>query len=146
VKSNKYFNISEFKCKCGKCEIPNGMPPDALIDLLIEIREHFNKPLIINSGYRCESHNKKIGGATHSRHVVGDAVDFTIKDFKTKDVFEYIIKKYNNEPLGLAISINPNNEYSGFIHLDTRGKKARWSYNKAGELYFSELKQKLNLA
>ena len=28
-------------------------------------------------------------------------------------------------PLGIAVKNNPNDEYAGFVHLDTRGKKAR---------------------
>lgn len=55
MKENKYFKLNEFKCKCG-CEMPSGMPSDELVDLLVEIREHFNKPMIINSGYRCPRH------------------------------------------------------------------------------------------
>lgn len=146
MKENKYFKIDEFTCKCGKCEMPQGMPSDELIDTLVEIREYFNKPIIINSGYRCPTHNKRIGGAVKSRHIEGDAVDFIVKDIPTQAVFEYVLKTYNDKPFGIAISINPNDEFRGFVHLDTRGYKARWSYNKAGEVYLAEVKNKLSLA
>ncbi|TEX99154.1 peptidase M15 family protein, partial [Campylobacter sp. US33a] len=26
MKENKYFKIDEFKCKCGKCELPPNVP------------------------------------------------------------------------------------------------------------------------
>lgn len=128
MKENKYFKESEFKCKCGKCELPPKMPPDALIDILCEIREHFNAPLIIRSGYRCKAHNAKVGGAPLSRHTFGDGVDFTIKGVKTKEVYAFCEKLPQADKIGLAIKHNPNSEFQGFVHLDTRGKKARWVY------------------
>lgn len=127
MKQNKYFVESEFKCKCGCNTMPEGQPNDELIDILCKIREHFGKPLIIKSGYRCPTHNKAVGGAAKSRHVVGDAVDFIIKDIKTIDVYSYVISKYIN--YGIAKKILPSYPYRGFVHFDTRGYKARWEYN-----------------
>lgn len=129
IKDNPYFVMAEFKCKCGKCILPKGMPPDELIDLLCEIREHFKNPLIINSAYRCKSHNAKIGGAKLSRHTFGDAVDFTIKGVKTEHIYNYVIEKWGDRNYGIAIKRRRENPYAGFVHLDVRGdKKARWEY------------------
>ncbi|TLD84250.1 D-Ala-D-Ala carboxypeptidase family metallohydrolase [Helicobacter trogontum] len=145
MKENPYFQEKEFRCKCcGK--LPKGMPPDELVDVLVEIREHFGKPLIINSPYRCPENNKRNNGASRSRHLVGDAVDFIIKDVPTKEVFKHVLQTYNDKSYGIALSINQYNEFGGFVHLDTRGYKARWSYNKDGEAYVAELKKELNLA
>lgn len=128
MKENKYFKESEFKCKCGKCELPKNVPSDELIDILCEIREHFNSPITINSGYRCTVHNAKVGGAKTSQHTVGSAADFIVKGVKTKDAYDYIISKYGDRPLGIAFKFNNQDEYAGFVHLDTRGRKARWEY------------------
>lgn len=125
---NKYFSESEFNCKCGKCERPKNVPSDELIEILTEIREHYGKPLIINSGYRCATHNKKVGGSPNSQHTKGSAVDFIIKGVKTLEVWDYVLEKYGNRPLGLAIKRNKDDEFRGFIHIDTRGKIARWEY------------------
>ena len=126
MKANKYFVEKEFACKCGCGTMPQGQPNDELIDILCEIREHFGKPLIIKSGYRCKSHNEKVGGAKNSRHIVGDAVDFTIKDTQTRQVFDYVVSKYEN--YGIARKILADYPFRGFVHFDTRGKKARWTY------------------
>ena len=126
MKSNAYFKEDEFKCKCCG-QLPRLCPPDGLVDLLIEIREHFDRPLRINSGYRCPKHNKAIGGAPKSRHVVGDAVDFTIDGVKTKEVYDWVIETYGSRPLGIAKKLSKD-PYKGFVHLDTRGTKARWTY------------------
>lgn len=125
MKQNPYFKESEFKCKCGKCR--SITPPDELIDILCQIREHYGKPVIINSGYRCKEHNAKIGGAPQSRHVAGDAADFTVKDIKTIDLYNYVILTYGDGPYGIAKRISQN-PYAGFVHFDCRGKKARWTY------------------
>ena len=127
MKANKYFTLAEFKCKCGKCEMPKDTPPDKLIDILCEIREHYGSPLIINSGYRCPTHNAKVGGAANSRHTKGDAVDFVVKGVKTREVYEFCENLPCADEIGLAIKHNPN-EFKGFVHLDTRGFKARWVY------------------
>ena len=128
MKPNKYFKEDEFKCKCGKCKLPKGVPSDELVDLLCEIREFFGNPIHINSGYRCKEHNAKVGGSLRSQHTVGSAADFVVDKVPTTVVYHHILKKYGDLPLGIAVKNNPNNEYAGFVHLDTRGKKARWEY------------------
>lgn len=47
-----------------------------VLNLLQVIRDSWNAPLIISSGYRCKELNKKVGGASNSDHVYGAAVDF----------------------------------------------------------------------
>lgn len=125
---NEYFKYKEFDCKCGKCERPQGVPSKELVDILTKIRKHYNQPVIINSGYRCEAHNKAVGGSANSQHFKGSAVDFIVKNTPTESVWEYVLEKWGNEPLGLAIKRNKGNIYAGFVHIDTRGKKARWEY------------------
>ena len=125
---NEYFKYSEFNCKCGKCERPEGVPSKELVAILTKIRKHYNQPVIINSGYRCEAHNKSVGGSANSQHFKGSAVDFIVKNTPTESVWEYVLEKWGDSPLGLAIKRNKNNIYAGFVHIDTRGKKARWEY------------------
>lgn len=125
---NQYFKYSEFNCKCGKCERPEGVPSKELVDILTKIRKHYNQPVIINSGYRCEAHNKAVGGSANSQHFKGSAVDIIVKNTPTESVWEYVLEKWGDEPLGLAIKRNKANIYAGFVHIDTRGKKARWEY------------------
>lgn len=125
---NEYFKYSEFDCKCGKCKRPKGVPSQELIDILTKIRKHYNQPVVINSGYRCEAHNKAVGGSAKSQHFKGSAVDIIVKNTPTESVWEYVLEKWGNDPLGLAIKRNKSNIYAGFVHIDTRGKKARWEY------------------
>ena len=131
MKSTAYFKEDEFKCKCCG-QLPKLCPPDGLVDILIEIREHFDKPVRINSGYRCPKHNKAVGGAPKSRHVVGDAVDISVQDVPTADVYNWVLETYGSRPLGIAKKLNKD-PYKGFVHIDTRGVKARWAYSGSYE-------------
>ena len=70
----KYFNIDEFKCK-GKncCEGIQHM--DALFLAQIDnARDYAGVPFVVNSGYRCEKHNKEVG-STSENHPSGKACD-----------------------------------------------------------------------
>ena len=128
MKENPYFKEDEFKCKCGKCKLPKGVPSDELVDVRGGSREFFGKAIDVNSGYRCKEKNAKVGGSPRSQHTIGSAADFVVDKVPTKVVYHHILKKYGDFPLGIAVKNNPNNEYAGFVHLDTRGKKARWEY------------------
>ena len=92
---NEYFKYSEFNCKCGKCERPEGMPSKELVDILTKIRKHYGQPVIINSGYRCEKLNKKVGGSKKSSHMKGLAADLTTGNRESnKRLFNLIRSKF----------------------------------------------------
>ena len=55
-------------------------------------------------------------------------MDITVKNTPTESVWEYVLRKWGDKPLGLAIKRNKSNIYGGFVHIDTRGKKARREY------------------
>jgi hypothetical protein len=115
----KYFERREFRCKCGRC---NGYPVEPSWDLLLildDIREHFKAPVRINSGIRCEAHNKSVGGASKSQHLYGTAADIKVDGVPPSEVAEY------------AETLLPNTggigRYGTFTHVDTRKTKSRWN-------------------
>ena len=65
---SKHFKAEEFQCK-DKTE--GLLVAEELLNVLEEIREHFNAPIIINSGYRTPSWNEKVGGTPNSYHCKG---------------------------------------------------------------------------
>lgn len=68
----KHFEKEEFTCRCG-C---GGLDiSQKLIDKLNTTRELLQKPIFINSGYRCLAHNRLVGSTDTSSHVKGLAVD-----------------------------------------------------------------------
>ena len=109
------FAVSEFKCKDGSDKI---LIDTELIDILQKIRNHFNKPVTINSAYRNATYNKKIGGVSNSQHVKGTAADIVVKDTKPEAVAQYV-EFLMPKKGGIGL-------YSTFTHVDVRSKKSRW--------------------
>lgn len=48
--------------------------------ILEPCREYLGYPIHINSGYRCEALNKRVGGSRTSQHIKGEAADVTCFD------------------------------------------------------------------
>lgn len=119
---SKNFKSHEFKCKCGKCKI-TYIDSD-LVDFVQMIRTHFDAPIIINSGYRCASHNAKVGGSSKSQHVLGTATDISVKGVNPAEVAKYA------ESIGiLGIGLYEGSD-GNFVHIDTRQKKSFWYGHK----------------
>ena len=112
---SKYFKPQEFACRCG-CGAQEVS--EVLLRELDSIREHFGVPVSITSGRRCESHNKAVGGANKSQHVLGLAADIQVKGKTPKEVFEFLNQKFKSH-YGIGL-------YKTFVHFDVRDKRARW--------------------
>lgn len=48
--------------------------------LLQPLRDIYNEPFIINSGFRSQETNKTVGGVPNSQHTKGQAADVQVKD------------------------------------------------------------------
>lgn len=107
------FSVREFACNDGSDEVKIDL---ALVTLLQKIRDHFKKPVKINSAYRTPSHNKKIGGSPNSQHMLGKAADIKIVGVEPIDVARYA------ELIGAkGVGVYPT-----FTHIDTRQLKTCW--------------------
>ena len=120
---SKYFKSEEFASKDGaKSPYPNVVQ-DGLLELLDKIRENYGAPIVVTSGYRSEAHNKAVGGVKNSYHTQGLAAD--IKPLVEDSDRLPELKR-------IADELNPNGGvgfYSSFVHVDTRGTRARWNGN-----------------
>lgn len=74
-----------------------------------------DRPLYINSWYRPSHINVRVGGSKYSRHQYGDAVDIRSDYFTPRQIFA----KLRGHVGGLS-------RYFSFVHIDWRGKVARW--------------------
>lgn len=100
----KYFTISEltYSTKAKELHIDNTPFSYSIIDnltnltnnLLDPIREAWDKPLIITSGYRSDALNKAVGGSKTSAHRFGLAVDVVPKEMADFDKFAAFVKEY----------------------------------------------------
>ena len=124
---SKNFNLSEFECKCG-CEMPQDVLENVkeVAKQLQFIRNQVEKPIKINSAYRCLEHNRSIGSNDTSQHVLGKAVDIVIAEFipiEVNNLLDVFIESGDIKQGGLGL-------YNTFVHYDIRGTKARWDYAK----------------
>ena len=98
----KYFTIAEL-CrsntadkflvdnKCTKEQAANMM---ALVNNVLDpLREAYGKPIRVNSGFRCEKLNKKVGGSKTSDHLHGMAADITAGIPKENKRLFYLIQE-----------------------------------------------------
>lgn len=96
----KYFSITEL-CKSNTADqlgIDNTPTQDVIDNLqtLIEavldpLREWYNKPIYINSAYRCKALNEAVKGSKTSDHARGCAADISVYSKKeNKKLFNYI--------------------------------------------------------
>lgn len=98
----KYFTIAEL-CrsntadkflidnKCTKEQAANMM---ALVNNVLDpLREAYGKPIRVNSGFRCEKLNKKVGGSKTSDHLHGMAADITAGSPKENKRLFYLIQE-----------------------------------------------------
>lgn len=75
-KVTKNFSPEEFKCRCGHCTGYPTFMKQVELKHLQRIRTHYDKPMKITSGIRCEYENKRLGGVSNSGHLKGYAADF----------------------------------------------------------------------
>ena len=84
MKLSDHFTIGELT-KTSAMGIDNTPSHAAVLILknlcenwLEPLRQRYNKPILINSGFRSEAVNKAIGGVKGSNHLTGCAVDIRV--------------------------------------------------------------------
>lgn len=113
---SEHFKAQEFAQKDYRCD--KILIDSELVEVLENVRKHFNNPVIITSGYRTPEYNKKIGGVKNSQHTKGTAADIKVKMVTANEVQNYLKRKYWDK-YGIG-------SYQNFTHIDVRHKKARW--------------------
>jgi uncharacterized protein YcbK (DUF882 family) len=120
------FRLAEF---ASRGHIPSDPAVLANIAKLAQnlqvLRDHFNAPITIISGWRSQQHNDAVDGAKKSQHLSGLAADFVVKGHKPADVFA-VASRLQREG---KMDKGGLHAYSGsypFTHYDCRGVNARW--------------------
>lgn len=81
------------------------------------VRTYIGKPILINSGYRCQKLNEMVGGVQNSMHTKGLAADFrTERKEDINTMFEFL--KKNQIKFKITELIN----YKTFIHMGVSEK------------------------
>ena len=128
VRLSIHFTLAEF-CNPGK--YPANVPTSqAVVNmtygclmLLEPAREAIGCPVIINSGFRCEAVNRKVGGVPNSQHRLGQAADIRPKDSQQFQRLVDFLRscKYTDQlltgPGWLHISWNPYAKPRHFVRI-----------------------------
>lgn len=102
---------------CRHCHHNRADP--TLITALNQLQTAVGHPLVITSGYRCPTHNRSIGGACHSWHLVGLAADIRSPDLPTSELalIAEALPAFRDGGIGV---------YPNHVHVDLRPAPARW--------------------
>lgn len=103
------FSLQEMQ-DCGTLVITPEVVQFA--QMLQELRNWYSKPININSWYRTQATNYRVGGSSNSLHLNGLAVDISIKgDLQNKFCarWQEICKKYG--------IVGGFNYYNTYIHI-----------------------------
>lgn len=115
---SRNFKVREFACKDGTDPV---FVDTELVRILQTVRDHFGTPVVITSGYRTPSHNKKAGGKADSQHLYGRAADIRLAGVPVEAVAAYAETLL---PDTGGIGRYPA---KGFVHLDVRAARSRWT-------------------
>jgi len=110
------FTIKEFSCpSCDEIYFQPGFV--LLVNKLQALRSRIGKPVTVTSGYRCPEHNRVVGGAKNSLHMLGVAADIfcNIK-------YETLLHMCEDEFTHGGIGRYKNHKH---VHVDV-GPKRRW--------------------
>lgn len=103
---------------------PNQSTVDAIVrmaDLAQQARDRIGRAFSVTSWYRPPEINDRVGGASRSRHIIGDAIDFYC-DGLTGNQLYWALDPWWPGGLGRF------RRYPYLCHIDARGDRARWMH------------------
>jgi len=129
---------SQTALRKGLDNTPDAHQLRAMVDLcenaLEPIREHWNRPVIVSSGFRAPAVNKAVGSKRTSQHTKGQAADIEIPGIDNLELYQWaglyveydqlILEYYTGEPA------------SGWVHVSyvsrETNRRERLRINKSG--------------
>tara|TARA_R110002020_G_scaffold30522_1_gene96146 strand:- start:412 stop:873 length:462 start_codon:yes stop_codon:yes gene_type:complete len=99
--------------------------------VLQPVRNHFMKPMIISSGFRCKELNTKIGGSKTSQHVLGQAADIEVLGFSNVELSDWINANLDFDQLILEFYNEKEGPHSGWVHVSFNKGYNKHDYKEA---------------
>jgi hypothetical protein len=149
-----HFKLKQFLCKQNS-GYPKYLVLEEKLLLKLELilekvnqKGYRNDTFHVMSGYRTPYYNKAIGNVKYSRHIYGGAADIFIDEHPKDDMMDdlnqdgkidykdaaalYRIidelygKKFYDRFLGGLARYKKTRNHGPFVHVDVRGRRARW--------------------
>ena len=118
----KYFKKEEFNCT----HTGNNLMEHNFMMKLDMLRKSINRPLVISSGFRDETHPVEVRKTKPGMHTKGIACDILANHKHALDIIKIALD------IGfMGIGVNQKGNYDGrFIHVDLRESESPilWSY------------------
>ena len=92
---------------------------------LVALRDFLGFPFKISSAYRCERHNKDVGGKSGSAHLQGRAVDIVLYGDKA---FKVVTEAGNYGFTGIGVNQSGIHN-KRFIHIDDLDENRPWIWS-----------------
>ena len=140
MKLSQNFSLNEFTKSqtATRHNIDNTPSMTVILNLktlcesvLQPIRNHFMKPMIISSGYRCEELNTKIGGSKTSQHVLGQASDIEVIGVSNLELSDWIHHNLEYDQLILEFYNEKEGLNSGWVHVSFNRGYNKHDYKEA---------------
>ena len=93
--------------------------------ILEPVRNHFQKPVRINSGYRGPALNSAVGGSSKSQHCNGEAVDFEIDGLANPELAKWVAANCEFDQIILEFYDPKEGPNSGWVHASYSAGKNR---------------------
>jgi uncharacterized protein YcbK (DUF882 family) len=121
------LTISQEAARSGLKNTPNAGQIECLRllceNILQPLRDRVKKPVVVSSGFRSVTVNRRISGAATSQHCKGQAADFTIPGMSIADTVTLIRK------MGLPVD-QCIDEFGAWVHVSF-GPRQRKQFLKA---------------
>lgn len=127
----KYFSLEELtRTSTGLDNTPNEQEIknlEELIEVLDKLREAWGSGIRVNSGFRSEEVNNKVGGSKTSAHRIGFAGDLEPVNGDMKKFQDFVPKffKDNNIPFDQIIKEEPRNGIASWLHLGLKNRQGQ---------------------
>ncbi len=92
--------------------------------VLQPLRDHFDRPIIVSSGYRSPALNEAVNGSETSQHMRGEAADFEIPGVANFEVARVIDTRFVFDQLILEF-YTPGQPHSGWVHVSYSAADSR---------------------
>ena len=131
---SEHFNLKEFTksetaIRKRIDNTPNSVHATnlkAVCEKILEpVRNHFGKPVRINSGYRGPALNAAVGGSSKSQHCNGEAVDFEIDGLANPELAKWVSENCDFDQIILEFYDPKEGPNSGWVHASYSAGKNR---------------------
>lgn len=135
------LTISQEAARAGLRNAPDIVQIDNLralcVNVLEPLRARVKKPVVVTSGFRSVSVNRRIGGSRCSQHTRGEAADIIVPGMDSVDVFKLI--RAMKLPFDQVIE-----EFGRWVHvshkrLGPQRGSVLVAYSRAGETVYQKL-------